>query len=309
MDEEIITVDDWDTSIGDVSWNDDPDADEYQDEPDADQQKDDQKDEPKDEPEDEPKDPKDDPTETSDPTFELKYLGEVKTVKQDEVVKLAQQGLDYDRIRAKYDELKAEMEQYADVDEGIAYIREISESVGKPVNKFVEDLRINALVEAGWDAASAREKVAFDREKRLAAAKQSKTDRAAKMDADKKAEREFQYKEFSNRFPDVKPEEIPPEVFADMESGKRLSDAYELHTTKTGNKALSEKVDALTKEIEALKKNAENSAKSVGSKATDGNQSAVDPYIEDWYKEYDLWQIGRKVHKWLLLILQLNIHR
>ena len=222
---------------------------------------------------------------TSDPTFELKYLGEVKTVKQDEVVKLAQQGLDYDRIRAKYDEIKAEMEQYADVDEGIAYIKEISESVGKPVNKFVEDLRINALVEAGWDTANAREKVAFDRAKRLDAAKQSKTDRAAKMDADKKAERELQYKEFSNRFPDVKPEEIPPEVFADMESGKRLSDAYELHSSKTGNKALSEKVDALTKEIEALKKNAENSAKTVGSKATDGNQSAVDPYIEDWNKD------------------------
>jgi hypothetical protein len=222
---------------------------------------------------------------TSDPTFELKYLGEVKTVSKDEVVKLAQQGLDYDRIRAKYDELKAEMEQYADVDEGIAYIREISESVGKPVNKFVEDLRINALVEAGWDAASAREKVAFDREKRLAAAKQTKADRAARLDAERRAERELQYEEFSNRFPDVKPEEIPPEVFADMESGKRLADAYELYSSRADNKVLSEKVDALTKEIEALKKNAENSAKSVGSKATDGNQSAVDPYIEDWYRE------------------------
>ena len=70
-----------------------------------------------------------------------------------------------------------------------------------------------------------------------------------------------------------------------MESGKRLSDAYELYSSKTGNKALSEKVDALTKEIEALKKNAENSAKTVGSKATDGNQSAVDPYIDDWNKD------------------------
>lgn len=285
MENTVVTTDDWDTAIGEVSWNDDPDADDYEepkDEPDADQQKD--------EPEDdrqEPKDPEDEPKDepTSDPTFELKYLGEVKTVSKDEVVKLAQQGLDYDRIRAKYDELKAEMEQYADVDEGIAYFREISESVGKPVNKIVEDLRINALVEAGWDAASAREKVAFDREKRLAAAKQTKADRAARLDAERRAERELQYEEFSNRFPDVKPEEIPPEVFADMESGKRLADAYELYSSRADNKVLSEKVDALTKEIEALKKNAENSAKSVGSKATAGNKTVVDKYGVDSFND------------------------
>ena len=287
MENTVVTTDDWDTAICEVSWNDDPDdyeepKDEPKDEPDADQQKD----EPEDDQQ-EPKDPEDEPKDepTSDTTFELKYLGEVKTVSKDEVVKLAQQGLDYDRILAKYDELKAEMEQYADVDEGIDYLREISESVGKPVNKLVEDLRINALVEAGWDAASAREKVAFDREKRLAAAKQTKADRAARLDAERRAERELQYEEFSNRFPDVKPEEIPPEVFADMESGKRLADAYELYSSRADNKVLSEKVDALTKEIEALKKNAENSAKTVGSKATAGNKTVVDKYGVDSFND------------------------
>jgi hypothetical protein len=39
----------------------------------------------------------------SDQSFTLKHLGEVRTVGRDEVITLAQKGLDYDRIRGKYD--------------------------------------------------------------------------------------------------------------------------------------------------------------------------------------------------------------
>ena len=193
--------------------------------------------------------------------------------------------MDYERIRAKYDEIKADAEQYAGLDDGIAYLKELASLSGKSVEKFIEDVRVNALVEAGWDAANAKEKVAFEREKRLANAKQAKTDRAAKAEADKKEERELMFKEFANLYPNVKPAEIPPEVFAAVESGRRLSDAYELHATKVGSKALSDKVDALTKEIEALKKNAENSAKTVGSKATLGNKTTVDKYGVDSFND------------------------
>lgn len=43
----------------------------------------------------------------SDQSFTLKHLGEVTTVGRDEVITLAQKGLDYDRIRRKYDEASA----------------------------------------------------------------------------------------------------------------------------------------------------------------------------------------------------------
>lgn len=282
MDENELDLQDTGDDFDDIDLSDVDLGDDFEETPD------DKPSETPEEKEDEPVTPPDETPETrleSDPTFELKYLGEVKSVKKDEVVKLAQQGLDYDRIRTKYDDLKADMEQYAGLDEGVAYLKELASLSGKPVDKFIEDLRVNALVERGWDEASAREKVSFEREKRIESAKLAKADRATKAEAEKEAERKLQFTEFANRFPDVKPDAIPPEVFADMENGKRLADAYELYTAKTGSKALSDKVDALTKEIEALKKNAENSAKTVGSKATDGNQSAVDPYIDDWNKD------------------------
>jgi hypothetical protein len=172
----------------------------------------------------------------SDPTFELKYLGEIKTVNKDEVVKLAQQGMDYDRIRAKLDEAKLDLEQYADLDDGIAYLRELAQTANMSVNKYIENIRVQALVNAGWAEKDATEKVAYDRNKRIDAAKQAKTDRAAKIEADKKEERERMFQEFANLYPDVKPESIPPEVIAASKNGKNLSDAYELHTAKASSK-------------------------------------------------------------------------
>lgn len=45
--------------------------------------------------------------------FTLKHLDEVRTVSRDEVIALAQKGLDYDRIRAKYDALRADQPESA----------------------------------------------------------------------------------------------------------------------------------------------------------------------------------------------------
>jgi hypothetical protein len=45
----------------------------------------------------------------SDQSFTLKHLSEVRTVGRDEVITLAQKGLDYDRIRGKYDAAVAEL--------------------------------------------------------------------------------------------------------------------------------------------------------------------------------------------------------
>ena len=43
-----------------------------------------------------------------DQTFRLKYMGEELIVGRDEVIRLAQKGMDYDRIRARADELAAQ---------------------------------------------------------------------------------------------------------------------------------------------------------------------------------------------------------
>lgn len=58
---------------------------------------------------------KEEKDETSDQKFKLKHLDEVREVGRDEVVELAQKGMDYDRIRTERDSLKrnaAKLEEY-----------------------------------------------------------------------------------------------------------------------------------------------------------------------------------------------------
>ena len=48
----------------------------------------------------------------ADQLFELKHLDEVRSVDREEVIVLAQKGMDYDRIREKYDAAKPTIEWY-----------------------------------------------------------------------------------------------------------------------------------------------------------------------------------------------------
>ncbi len=60
----------------------------------------------------------------SDPTFALKHLDEVKTVGRDEVVSLAQKGMDYDRIREKLDAATTETTRLHELEAWVYLCRE-----------------------------------------------------------------------------------------------------------------------------------------------------------------------------------------
>ena len=67
----------------------------------------------------------------SDQRFTLKHLGEVTTVGHDEVIILAQKGLDYDRIRRKYDEASARRADSPDDEAAAKRQTEIQEFLGE----------------------------------------------------------------------------------------------------------------------------------------------------------------------------------
>ncbi len=75
----------------------------------------------------------------SDQSFTLKHLGEVTTVGRDEVIALAQKGLDYDRIRGKYEQASAELSragvpEYAPAARRQSEIREFLAEYGDGIN-------------------------------------------------------------------------------------------------------------------------------------------------------------------------------
>jgi hypothetical protein len=224
------------------------------------------------------------PKEADQPlTFTLKHLDEVRTVDKDEVVKLAQKGLDYDRIRNERDQLR---EYRKENDRLVSFIKERAAKSGMTPDTFLDLLYKQELMASGMDEQSAIRQIAL--EKREAAlnakeavlseaeAKQKAESERTLREAEEKKKREEQQKadmqRFLQKFPDVKPEEIPQEVWAAVRNGEMITHAYAEYRLKQ-----------LEAELSALKQNQKNQQTSTGSMQTKGKsvEDLIDRYWND----------------------------
>lgn len=240
--------------------------------------------------------PETQPEPTPEPeTFTLKHLGEERTVGRDEVIALAQQGMDYARIRdklaestSKYDELYNWMKQLAG-------------------NQSIEDFMFNVEVERakamyGIDNNMARERVKLDRERREFEAERKRAEARQKdAEAQQTAQNNIrtEYDAFVKAYPEVASKYlsdksvIPNEVWAEVRSGKSLTEAYSKYSANKeisdAKKAAADKdaeISRLKAELEAEKQNKKNKSRSSGSMSTDGGGEEYDPIAAGWNSAY-----------------------
>lgn len=206
--------------------------------------------------------------------FELKHLDETKTVSREEVITLAQKGMDYDRIRTKYDELKAGEAQRSAHE---AFLKELADSAGQSVEEMIDTARARMLANKAkaegktLSEEDALEQIKQEKAKQAPAEKPESTEEKS-TEKDRETERQQSILRFSREFPEVKAEEIPAEVWKDFAEGKGdLADLFARQENKR-----------LKAELAAMKQNEENRKKSTGSRATAGSakKSAFD---EAWY--------------------------
>lgn len=213
----------------------------------------------------------------ADQSFELKHLGETRTVNREEVVELAQKGMDYDRVRGKLDELRgleaeaAANQQYAD------FVKELAAGAGISVEEMIDSTRAKILVDQATkqgqtlDMDAALQQAKQTREAKAQTEQQSKEMREARN-------RQEHFQEEAARFrtlyPEVKAEEIPPEVWAEFDKTGNLSDAW----SKNVNQKLAAENQRLQSELDAVKQEKKNEARSTGSRKSAGasQRSAVD---------------------------------
>lgn len=212
--------------------------------------------------------------------FTLKHLGEEKTVSRDEVITLAQKGMDYDRLRSKSEERYAALEaEKSASDERIAIFSEIAKQGGfKDVDELVESIQAEQLaVKEGIDTAAALKQIRLDKRERELAAKEQKLsaekDTKSKVDADAKA--------FIEKYPNIDFATIPKEVWDKVNGGDTLVSAYGDYITDKAQKELAAENERLKAELEATKKNADNKARSTGSATTAGKDPVKDPWLAD----------------------------
>ena len=197
--------------------------------------------------------------------FTLKHLDETRSVNKDEVIALAQKGLDYDRIRERSDEYESFLKEMAN---------------GRPITDLIDSVRAAKLAkDTGLDEKTALERVKLDRERKAFEAEKERSNNASTEKQREEARRQESFAAFVKARPGVKADAIPKEVWAEFNKSGDLLGAYEKYEAKQ----LREEVEALRKENEALKQNTKNKERTAGSRKTAGNKSSDDGFDASWY--------------------------
>jgi hypothetical protein len=208
----------------------------------------------------------------ADQQFVLKHLGEVKTVNRDEVIALAQKGLDYDR---KVEKLTDENADYKE------FLQELADINKLDIKQLMQTTRARLLktrmAQEGKEISESEALLTVQKQEteKAQARAQAKQDEAKKLEEQKQAEAEQKKNadvaRFVENFPNVKAEEIPQSVWEEVRKGADLTAAYARYQNAE-----------LKKEIEALKLNEKNRTRSTGSRKTAGASAAKDPFDDGW---------------------------
>lgn len=206
-------------------------------------------------------------------TWTLRHMDETKNVGEAEMVTLAQKGMDYDRIRAKYDESKPAME----------ILSIFAKQKGVSVADYVSFLRTEAKKADGLSEAEARRSIELeDREAAVTAREAEQAAEQANAAANAAAQRrKADIDEFAREYPDVarNPDAIPKEVWDAVAAGSSLTVAYAKYTAKQAR----EEAERTRSAAQAAQQNVKNAARSTGSMQSAGqNAGGRDPFLEGW---------------------------
>jgi hypothetical protein len=211
-------------------------------------------------------------------SYELKYLGESRTVNRDEVIKLAQQGMDYPRIREKWDGIKDDVPKLR-MYEG--FLKELAESRGGDIEALIDETRTRSLMakakaEGKELTASAAAAQAVQARMKAMEPEEAKQEKA--REEERQAQRQASVARFMKLYPDIKGEDIPKKVWDDAEAMGDLTAAY----IKYNSAKLSEENERLKKELEQAKQYKKNKERSMGSSKSVGATGAKDVMDEGW---------------------------
>lgn len=220
--------------------------------------------------------------------FELKHLGETKNVNRDEVVTLAQKGMDYDRVTEKNTQLENQVseqkQQLATLTEHENALQELAKQSGTTVEELVENMLI-AVTKSKYgidDDGMALERVRLDRERRALdqerAALATKNQEQEQQAANEKWRGEC-FDAFAKAYPDVDPASIPKGVWEAFNRGETLVSAY----ARERNKALEAEIARMKSEQETRDRNAANAARSTGSQSSAGKTGSDEAFDALWY--------------------------
>lgn len=225
-------------------------------------------------------------------TFHLKHLGEEREVNRDEVVQLAQKGLDYDRIRERWDGVKDDLPKLRSYEK---FLGELASSRGGNIEALMDETMTQILInrakakgeELSPSAAAAqavRMRMEFGNTRGETAEQEDETFGAEGGIKPGRPDSNEMVNRFLKEYPTVMAQDIPKEVWDEVNrNGGDLLQAYR----GWENKKLTEDNKRLQKELEAAKQAQKNKERSTGStKSVGSNAGRRSAFDEGWDAEF-----------------------
>ena len=213
-------------------------------------------------------------------TIEVVYNGEKKSVTLDEARPLIEKGMNYDKIKERY-ETSPER----------AIVKKLADQAGKPVNEYIQLLE--AKIEEASVMAAAKEVLTkypdapqelakeYGELKAALTAKQN-TEAAARAEQEEKERQNKPMQDFIKAYPDIKVEDFPNlpqtvlDAFRNGGDPVRAMKEHEIEQLKAKLQEAEKKADEARKVSE---KNTKNRQASVGSLGSDAAQTPNDPFL------------------------------
>ena len=231
----------------------------------------------------------DQPTEVetrSEDGFTLKWMGKEKSYTREEVIPLAQKGIDYDRVKGQLEESR---QKYADYDtikadlakrnDQLYWLEELAKEQNQTLDDLIEVTQAQVMSrKTGQNIDVCRGMIRNQRMERELKAREEKltatTDPKAKRDAD--------IDEFMKAYPDWQnkhPDALPPEVWNAVHvHGESLVSAYRAYEVKE----LKAQLERQKAEAEQRLQKEINKSRSTGSMSTKGKSSEDEFFDSLW---------------------------
>lgn len=215
------------------------------------------------------------------PDVSIKYLGNEEVVKGKDVVEYVQKGRDYDRLREKWDGVKDDVPRLRMYEN---FLKELAESRGGDVDGLIDETRTRTLLaraEANGEELTPAAAAAIAVKMRTDFVPSGNT--GADPEAARQEKSQQEITRFLNVYPDVKAEDIPKEVWEDVNRNDGdLLGAYQ----RFENRKLKDEIKALKKDLEGVKQQKKNKARSTGSTKSVGSSAGRDAFDEGWDSAY-----------------------
>ena len=211
--------------------------------------------------------------------FTLKHLGEERSVGRDEVVVLAQKGMDYDRIRGQRDKYQAAWDFLGELAEARGGDGELEDRI----YSLMDETRARTMMaraEAKGEELAPAEAATRAINQRLKYKPADAEEAKYAVTEEQRAEKgQQEITRFLKEYPDVKAEEIPKEVWDDVNRNDGdLLGAYQRYE----NRLLKDELKKLKEDYAAAQQQKKNKERSTGSTKSVGSSKAKDPFEEGW---------------------------